>query len=279
MTPAQFWSIALVVIVVFIVFALVQRYRQTARGGTSVLAGGLRAVRSIVTRRGAVGIDVLHLDLVDQAIRAARRIPGGRHIPSEFHLRCGTDFYTELHPYAAEFEDSFRVELARTADGYGYRHEPPAVVVELDESLPPGSYAFDVGFPGLAQPPQRGKVTDFFQRGPAGGAGAQHPTALWTVVPPDNRPRSIRADKPFTIGADSACDLVLTDQYVSGVHVTLTARGTELLVQDGNGNGKRSRNHTVVNGHEIASMTLRPQADPAVLRLGPNITLRLRYVT
>jgi hypothetical protein len=69
--------------------------------------------------------------------------------------------------------------------------------------------------------------------------------------------------------------LVIDNHYVSGVQVSLSAEGTDLVVTDGDGRDWRSRNGTRVNGHVGRTMQLTADATDTTLGLGPEITVTI----
>lgn len=85
---------------------------------------------------------------------------------------------------------------------------------------------------------------------------ALHGADLVTAIREYGRPRehALPCERAtFSIGSSSGCDVDVRSEYVSGVHCTLTRRGTRLWVHD-----QSSRNGTYVRGHLEATFLVVP---------------------
>jgi hypothetical protein len=85
---------------------------------------------------------------------------------------------------------------------------------------------------------------------------ALHGSDLVTAIREYGRPREHALPcgrATFSIGSSSGCDVDVRDEYVSGIHCTLTRRGTRMWVQD-----QSSRNGTYVRGHQETTFLIVP---------------------
>lgn len=275
MNAEQFWLLVLVVVIAAGIALLV---RKLSRRGLD--PGGVAdwARRGVAGVRGMPSLDVLPRLLVDQAVRQARPLPAGRHMPTVYHLRCGVEMYAAVHPYWAEVVDSFVAGAAEFAYRNRWRFDERHPTLELDESLPPTSYRFDCEFDDTGRSPVGGrKVTDLFDGGAANRVnGSRMPhNSGWVVMLPGERPFPVPVDGSLTVGAAGECDIIVTNRYVSGVHVTLSAEGPDLVVVDGDGRQSRSRNGTRVNGHAVRSVRLGDGDADTEVCLGPEVKLTI----
>ena len=80
------------------------------------------------------------------------------------------------------------------------------------------------------------------------------------------RHHEIAPDRPFRIGREPGCDIVIPEDSVSREHASISASGNRFLLRDFS-----SSNGTFVNGHRIA-------ADPVLLSDGDSIRFgRIRF--
>lgn len=96
---------------------------------------------------------------------------------------------------------------------------------------------------------------------PAGGGGKATTCQLVVIEGPDmGRALRVEGAHPFVVGTDEGCDLRLTDDRVSGRHLSIERVEGGYLVRD-----LGSRNGTIVQGAVIAEAVLGPGA---TLKLG-----------
>ncbi|MGH3916696.1 MAG: FhaA domain-containing protein [Pseudonocardiaceae bacterium] len=284
MNATQFWTITLVVgLLVGVVVA-------ARRLGPLVIAaaGGLRSrvvstwdtVRDGVTAVRGVNLEAWPDVLVEQAIRKARPVPGGRVLPLRYRIRCGTELYHEASPHADRITSAFVESLRELAQDSGWEWRQPRMDIELDETVHPRNYRVDMIFPGGSPSAPKSSTTLFDPEPevptPAPAAPRARRASNWMLRLPDGRRHVVPLDTTVTIGFDARCDVVLNSKYVSKVNTTVTTQGPDLVVRDGNPwNGDRSTNGTLVNGHRVSVFTLKPDVGEVTVVVGGQIAIEI----
>jgi len=287
MNATQFWTIALVVgLLVGVVVAV-----RWLRPWVTAAGSGLRSrvvstwdrMRDGVTAVRGVNLEVWPDVLVEQAVRKARPVPGGRVLPLRYQIRCGAELYHEASPHVEGINSAFVELLRKVAEDSGWVWRKPRVDIELDETVHPRGYRVDMIFPGGSPGAPKSRTTLFDPEpevqtpAPAAPAAPRERLASnWVLRLPDGRRHVVPLDTTVTIGSEVGCDVVLASKYVSRVNTTVTAQGPDLVVRDGNPRRDlRSTNGTLVNGHRVSVFTLTPDVSEVTVVLGGQITIEI----
>jgi len=283
---------------VALVMALQRLWQRRAReGGPPPLLQALDP-RALLERldqqRPPLTVEQVQHRVVDGVFESAERTLTGRILPDTVVVSVDPETAGRIAPHWVRVHAELVTSLRELAEAEGYAWPGTRFELAADPRLGRRAVRLDlryadrtVGLADAGSPPLRrgrrskervrrddepvrpedGARSDGEPTWQPTGAGGQ---PAWFLLRADGLSYRLPIDGSVTVGAARTCDVVLGSAAVSRVHARLTARASDLLVED-----LGSTNGTFVDGARVRGRQ-RVRRDTA-LRLGPEDTVRLVY--